>query len=69
MKQVIKCGYCMTTLMEVEKKDYENARLQFILNVDIIKKCEGCTKKRKQYTERQFSITDILKSTENTIVV
>jgi len=67
MKQIIKCKYCRQTLMEVEKKDYENTN--FYIGLDIIKKCEGCTKKRKEYVERQFSITDILKSTQNTIIV
>jgi len=67
MKQVIRCKYCKQVLLEIDKTDF--LKTNITLNVDLIKKCDRCTKNRGEPVYRRFCITDLLKSTEEIIKI
>jgi len=67
MKQVIRCKYCNQLLMEIDKTDI--LKTNIIIEVDLIKKCDRCTKNRGEPVLRRFCITEFLKSTEEIIKV
>ena len=67
MKQVIRCKYCNQVLLELDKKGFVSAKIN--LKVDLIKKCDRCTKNRGEPVYRRFCINEFLKSTENIVKV